>query len=842
MADKVNDNAPKLKASKRVYGKGYKLIGKNYQTADMLAKVTGKAKYAEDFRAEGMLFCRLVLSPVPHARIKRVHTEEAMAIPGVKAVLTADDIPAPADSMNDNGTIIKASKWGERALTNEPMYQGEPIIAVCAVDELTCAEAIEKIKIDFEELPFVIDPLESLRPGGANPHADGNVWVRPEPPNPPIPELKEVKWTNEDFADYEKGNLPMGHAPDTWSFGDLDSGFKNAVLTLDETFITPDVSHQCLEPRTAMAYWQNGKLFLHSGTQSTYQTRPAIAKWMNIDLDKIVFISEYTGGGFGSKITGGLTMIIPALLSKKLNAPVMMRISREEEHCIGRARPSVIGRMKIGFGKDGRILALDMFTVTNSGAYDAQGDGASGARIVSLLYQPQAMRQRAISVMTNTPARSAQSAPGGMQGIAIIEPILAKAARKLGIDQVDLRRVNCPEGKAEFGAVVRGKRGYATSCFLKEALDRGAEQFRWKERAARDQKRIGTKARGVGVSLSCYVGGSIGFDGLLVITPQGRVQFQSGIGNLGTEAVIDVHRAGAERLGIPWEICDIVWGDTSKHVPYTCASGGSQTTHAMTRASYAAADEAILRLREIAAKTHGGKPEDYNVANERVTRKGGGASMTFAEAAQRAIALGGIYDGHEANPEVNKQTKASVAGLAGQGLVASAKDKFPHDGNSFSYVAAFAEVEVDVETGKYFITDFLAYADVGTVLHPAALGGQILGRTTLGIAHAIGQKWVYDPHYGAPVARRFYSNKPPTILDVPNDMQWEALDIPDPETPVGARGIGEPPVGGGCAAILNALADALGDEIFRRAPVNADTILTSLEAGRPMQHPLMAHI
>jgi xanthine dehydrogenase molybdenum-binding subunit len=842
MADKVNNNAPKPKPSQRVYGKGYKLIGKNYQTADMLAKVTGKAKYAEDFRAEGMLFCRLVLSPVPHARIKRVHTEEAMAIPGVKAILTADDIPAPADSMNDNGTVIKASKWGERALTNEPMYQGEPIIAVAAVDELTCAEAIEKIKIDFEELPFVIDPLESLRPRGANPHADGNVWVRPDPPNPPIPELKEVKWTNEDFADYEKGNLPMGHAPDTWSFGDLDAGFKNAALTLDETFITPDVSHQCLEPRTAMAYWQNGKLFLHSGTQSTYQTRPAIAKWMNIDLDKIVFISEYTGGGFGSKITGGLTMIIPALLSKKLNAPVMMRISREDEHCIGRARPSVIGRMKIGFGKDGRILALDMFTVTNSGAYDAQGDGASGARIVSLLYQPQAMRQRAISVMTNTPARSAQSAPGGMQGIAIIEPILAKAARKLGIDQVDMRRVNCPEGKAEFGAAVHGKRGYATSCFLKEALDRGAEQFRWKERAARDQKRMGTKARGVGVSLSCYVGGSIGFDGLLVITPQGRVQFQSGIGNLGTEAVIDVHRAGAERLGIPWEICDIVWGDTSKHVPYTCASGGSQTTHAMTRASYAVADEAILRLREIAAKTHGGKPEDYDVANERVFRKGGGASMTFADAAKRAIALGGIYDGHETNPEVNKQTKASVAGLAGQGLVVSAKDKFPHDGNSFSYVAAFAEVEVDVETGKYFITDFLAYADVGTVLHPAALGGQILGRTTLGIAHAIGQKWVYDPHYGAPVARRFYSNKPPTILDVPNNMQWEALDIPDPETPVGARGIGEPPVGGGCAAILNALADALGDEIFRRAPVNADTILTSLEAGRPMQHPLMAHI
>jgi CO/xanthine dehydrogenase Mo-binding subunit len=788
-----------------------------------------------------MLFCRLVMSPMPHARIRSIDMDDALAMPGVKAILTADDIPAQADSMDDNGHVIKASKWGERALTNEPMYMGDPILAVCAVDELTCADAIEKIKIDFEELPFVVDPLESLRPGGPNPREDGNVWIRPDPPNPPIPQLKEVKWSEQDFADYDKGQMPLGHMPDKWEYGDIDAGFKNAALILDETFITPDVSHQCLEPRTAMAYWQNGKLFLHSGTQSTYQTRPAIAKWMNIDLDKIVFISEYTGGGFGSKITGGLTMIIPAVLSRKLNAPVMMRISREEEHCIGRARPSVIGRLKVGFAKDGRITALDMFTVCNSGAYDAQADGASAARIVSLLYQPEAMRQQAISVMTNTPPRSAQSAPGGMQGIAIIEPILAKAARQLGVDQVALRRVNCPEGKALFGAPVKGVRGHATSCFLKEALDKGAEQFRWQERAAQ-QKKMGSKVRGVGVSLSAYVGGSTGFDGLMVITPQGRVQFQSGIGNLGTESVIDVHRAGAERLGVPWEICDVVWGDTSKFVPYTCAQGGSTTTHTMSRASYAVADECKLRLKEIAAKTHGGKPDDYEVANQRVFRKGGGTGLSFAEAAQRAIQLGGIYDGHEANPDVNKQTKASVAGLAGQGLVASAKDKFPHDGQTFSYVASFAEVEVDVETGKYYITDFLAYADVGTVVHPAALGGQVLGRSVLGIAHAIGQKWVYDPHYGVPVARRFYNSKPPTILDVPVDMQWEALDIPDPETPVGARGIGEPPVGGGCAAILNALSDALGDEIFRRAPVNADTILTSLEAGRPMQHPLMAHI
>ena len=836
--DKAADTA---KAAERQYGTGYKLIGKNYVTPDLYAKVTGQAKYAEDFRAEGMLFCKLLLSPMPHARVKRIHSDAALAMPGVKAILTANDLPAPADTLTDNGTVIKASKWGERGLTNEPVYQGEPILAVAAVDELTAAEAIEKIQIDFERLPFVVDPLDTLRPGGPNPRTDGNVWTRPAGPNPGPPEVTELKWTHADFAELDHGRLPRGKAPDEWSYGDVDSGFKNAELVLDETFVTPDTSHQTLETRSAMAYWQNGKVYIYTGTQSTAQTLPAIARWLNISPDNVVFISEYTGGGFGSKITGGVSMIIPALLAKKTNTPVMMRISREEETFIGRARPSFQGRMKVGFSKEGRITALDMFVICDNGPYDSVGDAPSSGRIVSLLYQPQAMRWRGLTVLTNTPPRSAQSSPGGLQGIVIIEPIIAKAARRLGVDQVAIRRINCPEGKAPFGPLAQGKQQYATSAFLKEALDRGAEQFKWSERVARTPKRRGTKVRGVGVSLSCYVGGTIGFDGLLVIKPDGRINFQSGIGNLGTESVIDVHRVGAEVLGVPWEKCDVVWGNTTKNLPFTCVSGGSQTTHAMTRAAHATAMDAKKKLQEIAAKKLGGKPEQYEVANERVFRKGG-AGMTLAQAAKYAIQLGGIYDGHQAGADLHKLTKASVAALAGQGLVAAAKDNYPRDGSTFSYVASFAEVEVDVETGKYYIVDFLASADVGTVIHPRALGGQVLGRSVLGIGHAIGQKWVFDPHYGEMVSKRFHHNKPPTILDVPVDMQWTALDIPDPETPVGARGIGEPPVGGGCASILNALSDALGDEIFQRAPVNADTILTSLEAGRPMQHPLTAHI
>src|ERR1700681_2440391 len=168
-----------------------KLVGHNYTTPDLVAKVTGKAKYAEDFRVEGMLFAKLLLSPMPHARVRRIDAREALAMPGVKAILTAEDLPAPADTLTDNGTVIKASKWGERGLTMEPVYQGEPILAVAAVDELTAANAIERIRIDYERLPFVVDPLDTLRPGGPNPRTDGNVWITP--PGGPAPVVAELK-------------------------------------------------------------------------------------------------------------------------------------------------------------------------------------------------------------------------------------------------------------------------------------------------------------------------------------------------------------------------------------------------------------------------------------------------------------------------------------------------------------------------------------------------------------------------------------------------------------------------------------------------------------------------
>jgi len=812
-----------------------KLVGSNYVPPDHVAKVTGRAKYAEDFRAEGMLFAKLLLSPMPHARVRNIDVSAALAMPGVRAIITADDVP------DQNG--------GEKALTNEPLYAGEPILAVAAVDEATAADAIEAIQVDLEPLPFVVDPLDSLRPGGPNARLGGNAWGPPAPPapgaqGPAAPPLETMKWTAEDFAAEAQGQLPMGTPLEEWAYGDVDAGFAAAALVLDETFVVQSTGHHPMETRSAMAYWQNGKLYIHASTQSVAQTRGNIARWVGIEPTDVILICEYTGGGFGSKGGGAVSMSIPALLARKANAPVMMRITREEESYIGRARTNMAGRAKIGFAKDGHITALDLYIVQDTGAYGPLGDHRSAGNAASLIYQPPAMRWRAINVATNTPPRSQQRSPGPMQVNGIIEPVITKAAKQLGLDQVAIRRLNAPEGKALFGpALPNGRRNHVTSAFVKQALDRGAALFNWEERKARAGQRQGSKIRGVGVTVGPHGAGSIGFDSLMTIRPDGRLYVQSGVGNLGTHSLVDLARVAAEVLDVPWEKVEVIWGDTGKHLPWTCPSVGSQTTHAMTRANYAGAMDARRKLQEIAARDLGGSPGDYTVGGERVYRRDApGRGLSYAQAARRAVALGGQYDGHELPEDLNPMTRDSATALAGLGLMGVAKDNYGRDGITYSFVIGFAEVEVDVETGGVRVVDYLGVGDVGTVVNPRSLLAQIKGGSCLGIAHALFQKSVVDPRYGVSLTDRFHYSKPLTILDVPVTMQADALDLPDPDTPVGARGVGEPPVGAAYGAVLSAIADAVGEDVFRRAPVTADIILTSLDAGRRMHEPLRMHV
>src|SRR6185295_9389566 len=245
--------------------------------------------------------------------------------------------------------------------------------------------------------------------------------------------------------------------------------------------------------------------------------------------------------------------------------------------------------------------------------------------------------------------------PGPMQANAIMEPVVTRAATKLGLDQLAIRRINSPEGKALYGAPrANGQRAHVTSAFVRQALDRGADLFKWEERKARAGKRDGSKVRGIGVAVGPHGAGSIGYDGLMTIQPDGKLYVQSGVGNLGTHSCIDLARVAADVLAMPWDKVIVNWGSPAKNIPWSAMSVGSQTTHAMTRANLAGAVDARLKLQEIAAKDLGGKPTDYVVGHERVYRRDNPSrGLSYAQAASRAIALGGRYDGHELPADIH---------------------------------------------------------------------------------------------------------------------------------------------------------------------------------------------
>jgi xanthine dehydrogenase molybdenum-binding subunit len=787
----------------------YTLLGQDFTPPDLQAKVTGKAKYAEDFRAEGMLFCRLLTSTMPHARV-RVDATEALALEGVVAILTADDVPP-------------ATAPAEPILTNEPLYVGDRILAVAARSEELAQEAIDRIKVEYEALPYVIDPLASLFPAGPDARSDGNV-VTPQG-------LKQIKWTAGDFATAGDA-LPQGAPGVEWSFGDLDAGFAQAKYVLDESFVTAALSHHCLEPRTCMAYWQGDKVFVYGSTQSQSAVMPNLARLAGVELDKLVYISEYCGGGFGSKINPYPAMGVPIYMAKKTGMPVMLRVNRAEEALFGSSRPGFQGRIRMGFRADGRVTAADLYIVQQNGPYNGGGDLGGAAGAVSLIYQPLAMRYRGVQVSTNTTPTGAQRGPGQNQIAAALEPLIDKAAKELGVDRLEIRRINAAGNDAKYDS----QQGPVTSAYQRDALERGAAAFNWEERKARSGQARGSKVTGVGIGQAFHAAGRGGLDGIVRITPDGKLHVHCGVGNLGTYSYAATSRVAPEVLKVRWENCIIERGDSRLGLAFSSPQSGSNTSFTMTRATYAGAMDAVAKLKEIAAATLGGAADDYDIADETVFAKADRSrSMTYAAAAQRAIELGGKFAGHEVPEDVNAVTKSGVAVIAGTGLIGVAKDNIAVTGMVPAIAIGFVEIELDKETGKIDIVDYLGVADCGTVLHPLGLSAQIRSGAIMGFGMGLSERHIYDPQNGLPGNVGLLQAKPASYLDVPSQMRTLAVDIQDPQNPVGSKGIGEPVEGCATAAVLAAISDALGGHYFNRAPVLPDMIVNAA-AGRAQSH------
>ncbi len=782
----------------------YKHIGRDFTPPDVQAKVTGKAKYAEDFRADGMVYARVYTSPMAHGRVTRIDTSALDDMPGVIGVLTADDVPAteaPAAAM----------------LTNAPVFIGDPILAVAAEDEKTAEDALAAVRVDIEALPFVVDPLDSLVEGGPDAREEGNVYVRSREGSG----FRRIKWTPEQIAEFRAGREPSGEHANEWEYGDVDQGFAESAVVIEEPFVTVGYAHMSMEPRTAMAYWENGKCYVYGSAQSQSFWMPGLARLLEVDIADVVLVSENTGGGFGSKIGAYPMAALPGWFSKKIGRPVQLRITREQEYYVGSARVGFQGWLKVGFGADGRMLAADMYVVEDIGPNSAGGDGSSAAGAVSLVYDPLAMRFRGLPVLTNTTPRGAQRGPGQNQIAAVMAPIMDKAARELGIDRVELRRINAVNN----ATTVYAEQGPVTSAYMKEALDMGAEMFNWDERQAKPP-RNGSKVRGVGVGQGYHSAGANGYDGLVRITPDGKIHLHSGVGNLGTYSYASTTRAAAEVLRCDWEDCVIERGTTEAHLPWSSYQAGSNTSFTHQRANYVAALDAVDKLKQIAATMEGGVADDYDIDGKRVFHvREPDRGMSYGDAAAHAISLGGAFSGETMPDDIHEITRRAVTNLAGSGLIGVAKDTLKKDGVVPGLAVAFVEIELDLETGKYEILDYVGIAECGTVVHPQGLAQQMKGGAVWGMGMAGMERHVYDPHNGLPAAVGFHQCRVPTYLDTPSVIQSGAVDLPDPQSPFGARGVGEPSMGCSVAAITSAIADALDGHIFSRTPVSPDMIV-----------------
>ncbi|MEC7187215.1 MAG: xanthine dehydrogenase family protein molybdopterin-binding subunit [Pseudomonadota bacterium] len=793
-------------------------IGKDFTPPCVPGKVTGEIKYAEDYKAEGMVFARLLTSPMPSGRVVNIDATAALRMDGVIGIFTADDLPPVAPPANP-------------ALASDYItYVGQPILAVAATSEEIAETALDRIRIDFERRDFVVDPLESLSPNGPDAYPEGNALVRTQEEGPegsPIvgAQIKSIKWPQSAIDALRAGQEPVGaEFTNEWAFGDIEAGFAEAAAIVEEPFVTMGYPHHSLEARTCMAYWENGKCYFHGSSQSQSANNAGLARMLNIPLEDLVFINEATGGGFGSKIGPYPYMAITGNFSRVLNRPVQLRITREQEFYIGSARSGMQGWIKTGVKEDGKVSAVDL-VIVNDGGMTGGGSGNSSAQHVTVAYQPENMRFRHISVYTNTTPRGAQRGPGQNEMAAVLAPMTDKLAEAIGMDRVEFRKRNVLDSDGFQG----GGQGPVTSAFVREALDQGARAFNWAERSSQPKDLGGSKRRGLGVGLGYHGAGGRGYDGLLRIGTDGRLYIHSGVGNLGTYSYAATCRAAAEALQIPWERCEIVRGRSDRYLPHSSGQGGSNTIFTHTRTNWVAAQDAIAKMKEIAAMDLGGTADDYEIGDERVFKTADNSQgLTYAEAARRAMELGGKFSGEEYPDDINPLTQIAVQGMAGSGLVGVAKDNIPGVGQPPGNVIGFMEIELDIDTGKYEIVDYASVADCGTVVHPKNFENAMRGGAVWGVGLSGLEKHVYDPQNGLPANTGLYQCKPPTNMDVPVDTIAQGVNIPDPQNPTGGRGIGEPTQGAAAAALSSALRDALGGHLFNTAPVTTDMIIDHL--------------
>ena len=754
------------KASER---SSFLVVGRDVPRADALPKVTGNAQYVADMHLPNMLHAAVLRSPHAHARIVAIDTSAAKSLRGVKAVITGAD--------------TAARKWGAFRPDLYPLaigkvrYVGDEVAAVAATDPEIARAAVDRIKVEYEVLPSVVTLDQALAEGAPLVHDDA-----------------------------------AGNIAHEFSFerGEVDAGFKASDVVVEGTWETVRQWHTALETIGCIAQWSGDRVSMWCNTQTPYLARGRYAAALGIAESKIRVIQTEVGGGFGGKSGDDNASVICALLARKAGRPVKLVHTREEEFLATHPRMPMRYWVRLGFRRDGRVMAKEIRMCADNGAYTGKSQAILGAATVrhDALYKYPCARAHSRLVYTNLVPTGAFRGFGNPSADWAVEQAWDLAAEKLGIDVVDLLRMNAVEP-----GDVSPHNHKITSCELKQCIDKSAAMIGWREK-----RQARAANRGLGMGCSVHVNGRRSFgdwDGasaIVRINDDGRATIISGEGEIGQGTLTVLRQIAAEELGLPYEDVDITRPDTDVH-PYALGALASRVTYVAGNAVKNAAGAAATQLLQAASLQFGMPAEELAIINGQIGPKRGPESAYKPVA---AVVRANIY----------RPGGEPIIGVGAFDNPSEFPDhsRFGNESGAYNFVAQAVEVEVDRDSGQVKLLEVASAVDCGTVIHPGAAEGQVHGAVTQGIGLAMVE--YFDWYGGAPTNPQLIDYPIPSAMMMPKQHVAFA-DSYEPSGPFGAKGIGEIGLDAIPAAIANAIADAVGVRITE-LPITAEKIHRAL--------------
>jgi len=746
-----------------------KVVGKSLPNIDAADRVTGKARYAGDVKIPGMLYARVLRSPLAHARIKSIDTKKALSLPGVVAVLTGADCP---------GHKYGAQIADEYVLAKEKVnFAGDEVAVVVAAGPGAAEEALGLVEVEYEELPYVIDPVQALGPGAAQIHgAPGNLAHRIE-----------------------------------LSRGDVDGAFARADLISEHEYSTPMVYHAYMEPTAAVADIDaSGRIVLYSGLQDPMAARQGYSYALGIDPGKLRIKQMHVGGGFGGKLQPKAPLLC-ALAALRTGRAVKIINTREDDFTGSQPRVPMVVRIKLGATRDGLIIAKEARIVAGNGAYTRKGISVllTSCYRIDALYKIPNLRAVGDLVYTNGPPTAAFRGYGNPQMHFAMECELDEVAAALGLDPLELRVKN---GVSTGYVNPYGWR--INSCGLDQCLEKVTVAAGWEGKRA-----AGGKGRGVGLACCIHVSGNRGarkeYDGsaaMVRIDLDGTVFVYSGEADMGQGARMVFAQIAAEVLGVPLGRVQVEHIDTDIS-PMALGTFASRVTYLGGNAVRLAAENARQKLLEFSAGLLEVAPEGLDIDEGVVFLKADpGRKLALAEVVRdHAYKNGGmsLLASGSFVPEVEYPDERKHGNVSG----------------GYTYAAQAVEVEVDLETGHFEVKKVYAAHDLGRAINPVMAEGQVEGGIVMGLGWATTEQMIYKS--GRLVNDQFLDYQIPTMADMP-EMQVDLVESNEATGPFGAKGLGEPTIIPAAPAIANAIYHATGVRI-RDLPITPDKIMRELK-------------